>query len=133
MDLMPETPADGICRINESTYQVRCECGSDEHTIVVEVENNTDDDNVTVSLYATTSTPYWKTILPVTYREAWPLLKFKYFVNNWYNKIQVAFSALVFGRVVTETTAILSRQQAITLSDVLSRQCKSGTPDKHEI
>lgn len=130
MDLTPETPADGICRIADSMYQVRCICGADEHSVIVDVDNNSNE--VSVTLYATTTTPYWKEVMPITYDEAWPLLRFKYFVNDVSNRLRVAFSALVFGRVETETTAILSRQQAITLAGVLSRQRESDTQDKRK-
>ena len=100
MDLIAETPARGILKVNEwgssKMYKVVCECGSDDctHTIDIEAE----DTGVTVTIYTKTRTNFWSTS---RWKHIWTLL--------------------VKGHIDFETNIMLSEQSAVNYSQTLKQ------------
>jgi hypothetical protein len=100
MDMIAETPARGILKLNEwgssKMYKVVCECGSDDctHTIDIEAE----DTGVTVTIYTKTRTDFWSTS---RWKHIWTLL--------------------VKGHIDFETNIMLSEQSAINYSQTLNQ------------
>jgi hypothetical protein len=100
MDLIAETPARGILKLNEwgssKMYKVVCECGSDDctHTIDIEAE----DTGVTVTIYTKTRTNFWSTS---RWKHIWTLL--------------------TKGYIDFETNIMLSEQSAVNYSQTLKQ------------
>jgi hypothetical protein len=100
MDLIAETPARGILKVNEwgssKMYKVVCECGSDDctHTIDIEAE----DTGVTVTIYTTTRTNFWS-------------------ISRWKH----IRTLLVKGHIDFETNIHLSEQSALNYSETLKQ------------
>ena len=100
MDLIAETPARGILKLNEwgssKMYKVVCECGSDDctHTIDIEAE----DTGVTVTIYTKTRTNFWSTS---RWKHIWTLL--------------------TKGHIDFETNIILSEPSALNYSETLKQ------------
>ena len=100
MDLIAETPARGILKVNEwgssKMYKVVCECGSDDctHTIDIEAE----DKGVTLTIYTTTRTNFWS-------------------MSRWKH----IWTLLVNGHVDFETNIHLSEQSALNYGETLKQ------------
>jgi hypothetical protein len=100
MDMIAETPAKGILKLNEwgssKMYKVVCECGSDDctHTIDIEAE----DTGVTVTIYTTTRTNFWS-------------------MSRWKH----IWTLLVNGHVDFETNIHLSEQSALNYGETLKQ------------
>jgi hypothetical protein len=100
MDLIAETPARGILKVNEwgssKLYKVVCECGSHDctHTIDIEAE----DTGVTVTIYTQTRTNFWS-------------------MSRWKH----IWTLLVKGHVDFETNIHLSEQSALNYSETLKQ------------
>jgi hypothetical protein len=100
MDMIAETPARGILKVNEwgssKMYKVVCECGSDDctHTIDIEAE----DTGVTVTIYTTTRTNFWS-------------------MSRWKH----IWTLLVNGHVDFETNIHLSEQSALNYGETLKQ------------
>ena len=100
MDMIAETPARGILKVNEwgtsKMYKVVCECGNDgcTHTIDIEAE----DTGVAVTIYTTTRTNFWS-------------------VSRWKH----IWTLLVKGHVNFETNIHLSEQSALNYSETLKQ------------
>jgi len=102
--MKPQTPAQGIM-LNRNwgtarSYTIACECGDTDHFpqmwIEVGDENDADFQNVTVTFYVETVSPWYSTS---RWRQIW--------------------SMLTRGYVKQESTLILSKQAALNLSTVL--------------
>jgi hypothetical protein len=100
VDLIAETPARGILKVNEwgssKLYKVVCECGSDDctHTIDIEAE----DTGVTVTIYTQTRTNFWS-------------------MSRWKH----IWTLLVNGHVDFETNIHLSEQSALNYGETLKQ------------
>jgi hypothetical protein len=98
MDMIAETPARGILKVNEwgtsRMYKVVCECGSDDCTHTVDIE--AEDTGVTVTIYTTTRTNFWS-------------------VSRWKH----IWTLLVKGHVDFETNIHLSEQSALNYGQTL--------------
>ena len=100
MDLIAETPARGILKVNDwgtsVMYKVVCECGNDDctHTIDIEAE----DTGVIVTIYTQTRTNFWS-------------------MSRWKH----IWTLLVKGHVDFETTIHLSEQSALNYSQTLTQ------------
>jgi hypothetical protein len=100
MDLIAETPARGILKVNNwgtsVMYKVVCECGNDDctHTIDIEAE----DTGVIVTIYTQTRTNFWS-------------------MSRWKH----IWTLLVKGHVDFETTIHLSEQSALNYSQTLTQ------------
>jgi len=102
--MKPQTPAQGIM-LNRNwgtarSYTIACECGDTDHFpqmwIEVGDENDADFQNVTVTFYVETVSPWYSTS---RWRQIW--------------------SMLTRGYVKQESTLILNKQAALNLSTVL--------------
>jgi len=120
--MTPQTPAVGISKSHEfpnsKYFKVPCECGCDgEITFSVDV----DDDIITAHIYSKTETNYWRNRFSYDYvNDSWLVYAVKSRVNDWYNRVAVAWVALTKGYVETEAYVLLSEQQAVNFSAVLS-------------
>jgi hypothetical protein len=100
MDLIAETPARGILKVNDwgtsIMYKVVCECGNDDctHTIDIEAE----DTGVIVTIYTQTRTNFWS-------------------MSRWKH----IWTLLVKGHVDFETNIHLSEQSALNYSQTLTQ------------
>jgi len=101
--MTPETPAQGILRINDwgssKMYQAVCNCGDDTHTHVIDIE--ADDSDVTVTVYTNTKTNFWS-------KDRWSHI----------------FKLLFTGYVSRESHLILSKQAALNYASVLQSAIK---------
>ena len=117
----PQKPAVGISKGHEfkdSTYfNVPCECGCDAAiTFSVDI----DDDAITAHLYTKTETNFWRNRFSHDYKnDSWLVYAIKNKVNDWYNRLAVAWAAITKGYVETEGYVLLSEQQAVNFSAVL--------------
>ena len=129
MDLKPETPAVGIMKMgNHSMYKFMCSCGCEEHDVVMEFDE--DEFGKTVSFYATTSTPYWRDRFGAAHEDRAVIKRIKQVANNIYNRVTIATQAIIYGYIKTESTTILTDQQAVTLACLLSNSRReSGKKD----
>ena len=100
MDLIAETPARGILKVNEwgssKMYKVVCECGSDDCTHIIDIE--AEDTGVTVTIYTTTRTNFWS-------------------MSRWKH----IWTLLVNGHVDFETNIHLSEQSALNYGETLKQ------------
>lgn len=115
-----QTPAEGIVKMKERTdskwYKVPCKCGCDNDvSFIVQV----DDFNITADFYCTTKTNYWRERFDLNYSGNWLVLNVKLFLNDWYNRLAVAWQAIVQGYVQTDASVILSPQQCLNFSETL--------------
>ena len=102
--MKPQTPAQGIM-LNRNwgtacSYTIACECGSRDHSanmwIEVGDESDADLQNVTVTFYVETASPW-------------------YSLNRW----RQIWTMLIQGHVRQESALILSKQAALNLSTVI--------------
>ena len=104
--LTPEEPATGIAltskfttgKTNELVYRINCSCGDAEHDHNLWVEHNTEDQNVTVTIYTKVSTPFWSVS---RFKQIWQILK--------------------TGNAKFESTIILNQQQAVNYAAALTK------------
>lgn len=116
-----QKPAAGILIQGEypdsKFFKVPCDCGCEtEIDFMVEV----DDCCIAVHMFSETSTNTWRDRFRQNYGEDWWIVYvLKSFANDALNRISVAWRALVHGRVTTESSVILSEQQALNFSQTL--------------
>ena len=100
MDLTPQTPAQGILKVNEwgssVMYKVVCECGNDDCTHTVDIE--AEDTGVVVTIYTTQRTNFWS-------------------MNRW----QHIWKLLTKGHVDFNASIHLSEQAALNYSETLKQ------------
>lgn len=119
MDLKPEVPAMGIMKMSSyPMYKFMCNCGCEDHDVVMEFDE--DEFGKTVTFYATTSTPYWLDRFGAGVEDRPAVKKAKQLANSVYNRVSLAYQALFRGYIKTESTTILSDQQATTLAALLA-------------
>lgn len=119
MDLKPETPAEGVMKmVAPSMYKFMCNCGCEDHDVVMEFAE--DKFGKTVTFYATTSTAYWRDRFGAAHEDRLVVKQLKKVANDVYNRVGLACQALFQGYVKTESTTILTDQQAATLAGLLS-------------
>lgn len=129
MDLKPEVPAMGIMKMgNHNMYKIMCDCGCDEHDVVMDVDS--DEFGQTITFYATTSTAYWLDRFGAGQEERPVVKQIKRFANEVYNRVGIAAAALFKGYVKTESTTILREQQVATLVALLEESFSKGTRGK---
>jgi hypothetical protein len=96
--MTPQIPAEGIMKTNDwgdsKVYRVVCECTDSQHDHNVWVE--ADEHEVSVTIYATVKSNFWSK-------------------TRWYH----IWSLLTKGYVDTESTVIMSRQQAFNYANTL--------------
>ena len=98
-----QLPAEGIMQTNDwgdsKVYRVACNCGASDHDHHVWVE--ADDHDVSVTIYATNKTNFWSK-------------------TRWYH----IWTLLTKGYVDSESTVIMTRQQALNYATVLNSAIK---------
>ena len=129
MDLKPEVPAMGIMKMgSHNMYKIMCDCGCENHDVVMDVDS--DEFGQTISFYATTSTAYWMDRFGAGQEERPVVKQVKRFANEVYNRVSIAATAIIYGYIKTESTTILTDQQAATLACLLSNSHReSGKKD----
>lgn len=103
--MKPQKPAQGIMLDrdwgNTRSYTIECECGDRDHSpqmwIEVGDENDADLQNVTVTFYVETVSPWYR-------------------LNRWRQIWQI----LIRGYVKQENTLILSQQSALNMAEAIN-------------
>jgi hypothetical protein len=118
-----QTPAEGILLKKKYDawrwYEVPCECGCD-NKVEIHIEIDDPDDNfVTCHIASRLKTAYWNETFPVTYNEPMLVQGAKQLANTVIRRLQICWTALTKGYLVTESYTLLSKQQALNLSTVL--------------
>ena len=123
-----ETPAEGILKTNDygdsKWYQVVCGCGQPDHALTVEVE--ADEMGVSVNTYATVKTNYWSETVTKRYDidtlwlQEWDWF-WKDLVNGIVTRLKLTWDVWSKGYVRCETTALMSKQQALNYSETLKK------------
>jgi hypothetical protein len=129
--MKPQTPAEGILKTNDygnsKWYQVICGCGQPDHALSVEVE--ADDSGVSVNTYATVKTDYWTDSVKKRYDIDNPWLQefdwfWKDLVNGLVTRLKLTWAIWIKGYVQTETTVLMSEQQALNYAATLTSAVK---------
>jgi len=124
--MKPQIPAEGILKRNDfgdtKYYQIVCGCGQDYHDHNVEVEAA--DTGISVNIYATAKTNYWRETIEKRYDIDSPYLQeidwfYKDLINGIINKFKVTWQVWTTGTVSVETTINMSEQQALNYSETL--------------
>jgi hypothetical protein len=129
--MQAQIPAEGILKTSEwgdsKYYQVVCECGDSDHDHRVEIE--ADNLNVCVHTYITVKSNFWSCVFDKRYdiEHEW-LEKFdwawKNFVNGLLRRIQLTWTLWTKGYIETESTLIMSEQQALNYAETLKTAIK---------
>jgi len=118
-NLTPQEPAEGILKQNDygdsKWYKVECNCHNTEHEATVEVE--ADDHDITVHLYMTTQTTWWKDHCSRHFD--WLPYDFKYYINRIINSVSFIYTGVVKGYVEHHAFISLTQQSALNFSSVL--------------
>lgn len=117
----PQKPAKGIALMSSfedmKVFRIPCECSCDnEFDLSIEVDEH---GFITASLNGKTKTPYWRSRFYIDYSENWVVLNLKSLYNDVFNRVEIIWNALTKGYVECYTDVILSKQQALNLSQVL--------------
>lgn len=122
----PQQPAEGILKSNDygnsKWYNVVCGCGQPDHTLTVEVE--ADETRISVNTYVTVYTNYWSETFEKRYDINNPWLQefdwfWKSLINGLITRAKLTWSVWVKGYVKTETTTLMTKQQALNFSETL--------------
>ncbi len=104
-----QTPARGISQEKSFgdafVYQVECDCGSQDHSVKmwIEVDTDTETRDVQVAFFADTWTPWW---------------------DRYYNRFKCIWKLLTTGVVRYEHHMILSKQAAVNFATVILNDVK---------
>jgi len=130
-----QEPAEGILKThdwgNSKWYQVVCGCGQDYHSHQVEIES--DDASVNVTVYAIVKSDYWSETVKKKYDIDNIWLQevewfFKDLANGLISRLKVTWEVWTKGTVTTQTTITMTEQQALNYSEML----KSAIADVKE-
>lgn len=129
--MKPETPAEGIMKINDhgnsKCYHVVCGCQQPDHALTVEVE--ADEMGVTVNTYITAQSDYWgetfvrRFDIDNTWLQACDWF-WKDAVNGIVRRLKLTWTVWTKGYVETQTTILMSEQQAINYANTLTSAVK---------
>ena len=114
-----QIPAQGILQygdyLDSKYYRIACKCGNIDDDIQMNVES--DDNTVTVHFWATTKTAWWRRRFEDrdNFIVHWCLQR----LNDYLNRIDVAWTALTKGYIETESWTLLSKQEAINLANTI--------------
>lgn len=111
MDLTYQEPAQGIMKINDwghsKMYKISCECGDDNHDIVLDVE--ADDTGIAVRHYVNVETAWWNKPTPF------------YWLNSILHRVKVTWEVWTQGSVKLEATSLMNEQTALNYADTLKK------------
>lgn len=125
--MKPEIPAEGIMKTgdygNSKWYKVVCGCGQPDHDLNFEVE--ADEAGVNVNTYVSVKTDYWTESIKKRYDINNPYLQeldwaLKDIVNGLLRRLKLTWILWTKGYVSTETTIIMSEQQAVNYANTLT-------------
>jgi hypothetical protein len=114
--LTAQIPAHGIMQTSEyneaKSYRIGCDCHSTEHDVHmwIEVEGDTECQDVQVGFFADMTTPVW---------------------DKNFNRIKAAWNILVYGYQRQEHHLILKKQTAINLAGTIEKVIKELEPSKN--
>ena len=109
MVMKAQTPAQGISIDNDwgdaRTFNVECDCSSDDHAVKmwIEVQRDKDIPDVEVSFYVTTWTPLWK---------------------GWGQRLRAVYEILVKGVHKQEHHMLLNKQSALNFAEAIKSTIK---------
>ena len=121
-----QTPAEGIMITGDyddsKFYKVVCSCGNPDHDIDFEVEAA--DTGVNVNTYVTIKTDYWTETVKKRYDidSLWQQELdwfWKELVNGLVTRIKLTWCVWTKGYIETQTTMIMTEQQALNYSETL--------------
>lgn len=116
-----QIPARGIMETgdygNSKYYRISCRCGNPDDDLQLNVES--EDNSVTVHIWNTTKTAWWRRRFDDrdNFIVHWCLQR----LNDYLNRIDVAWTALTKGYVETESWTLLNKQEAYNLANTLNR------------
>ena len=126
-----ETPAEGILKTSDfgdaKFYKVSCQCGNPDCEIDFEVE--ADDCRVYVNTYVIAKTDCWSDTFPHRHDidSVW-LQEFDWFwkdiVNGLIRRVKWTWRIWTQGYVKTETTVVMTEQQALNYAETLKLAIK---------
>lgn len=121
-----QKPAEGILMTNDygnsKWYHVVCGCGQPDHSLTVEVE--AEDTGVSVNTYVTLKSDYWTERFKPNYGMDNPWLEefdwaWKRLANGLWRRLKLTWVLWTRGYVQTESTILMSRQQALNYAETL--------------
>ncbi len=120
--MTPEIPATGILlqsKYDDSErYVIPCTCGCEASVnFTISVEKDTG--LITSYLESKTTTDHWSQVIDITYKESWFVISLKSMINDWANRISVAWKALSGGVVETHSYVLLDQQQALNFAETV--------------
>jgi hypothetical protein len=127
-----ETPAQGIMKTHDFgdslMYTVACSCGDSTHDINFNVEVN-DGGEITVNTYVETKSDYWSQTFVKRYDIDNIWLQevdwvWKDLINGLITRAKLTWSLWTKGYVRTESTVIMSEQQALNYAETLKTAIK---------
>lgn len=111
MDLKYQEPAVGIVKTHDwgtsVMYDIRCDCGSSDDTITLEVE--AEDSYVSVTHYVKVKSRWW------VKNDAW------YPLRALWNRLRITYKLWVHGYVEYEASTLLTQQAAYNYGHTLLR------------
>ena len=107
---------------NSKWYHVVCGCGQPDHSLTVEVE--AEDTGVSVNTYVTLKSDYWTERFKPNYSMDNPWLEefdwaWKRLANGLWRRLKLTWVLWTRGYVQTESTILMSRQQALNYAETL--------------
>lgn len=132
--LVPEEPATGILKTIENDfgksysvmYKISCDCGSDDHTVDMEIE--VEDNKIQVNLFSTATTNYWTNYWhDSNWKSPWLYQIYRVFggfVNSLSRKVSITVDVWFKGYSEVSSHHILSEQQALNVAHVLQNGIK---------
>jgi hypothetical protein len=124
--LKVEIPAEGIMKTNDfgdsKFYKVVCGCGQPDHEINFEVEAA--ETGININTFVTAKTDYWSEFIKKRYDINNPYLQeldwaLKDFWNGLVTRLKLTWTVWTRGYVQTETTIVMSEQQALNYAETL--------------
>lgn len=127
-----QEPVLGISKVYDygtsKCYKVDCQCGSDDHSITMEVEKDDVLSDIQVHTYVTVSTSYWDEAVSLTGLvhkiENTTLFNIAYFWISMFNslvrKVKLTYNIWIDGYVKFSTTTILTKNQARNFADTIN-------------
>jgi hypothetical protein len=142
VDLIPETPAQGISKTAQvpgyESYQVPCICGNPDDTIEFIVD--VDEGEITVSTYTLQRTPWWED--PFKRYQSFNidnelLFQINYYVRGFLNalahRLKITWNVWVRGHVEYSQTTIMKPQQALNYSETLRQAVERVTAHSQSV
>lgn len=127
-----QEPILGISKVYDygtsKCYKVDCQCGSDDHSITMDIEKDDDLSDVVVNTYVTVSTSYWDETVSLSSLchkiENTFLYNIAYFWISMFNslvrKVKLTYNIWIDGYVKFSTSTIMTKNQAKNFADTIN-------------